>query len=91
MQSQQAVQARASQCGRRLKVWAASGDMAGAIIINAETGIGFDRRWSFAWVKRDIVSYPIVVAIEGGMSRKQSWKPRDFQAFLEAEAEEFGQ
>jgi len=41
---------------------------------------------------RDIVGYPIVVAIEGGNVEEAVMEAHeDFQAFLEAEAEEFGQ
>ena len=94
------MQSQHGQSGARQSVWSSPEglggfpeDMAEAIIVNAETGVGFDRPLVIrVGEARDIVGYPIVVAIEGGNVEEAVMEAHeDFQSFLEAEAEEFGQ
>lgn len=94
------MQAEFGQSGARSSVWASPEglggfpeDLANAIIVNGETGVGFDRpRVIRVGEARDIVGAPIVVAIEGGdVAAAAEEADAAFQAFLEEEAAEFGQ
>lgn len=89
------MQAEFGQSGARESVWASPDglggfppDMAEAILINAEVGVGFDRpRVIRVGEARDIVGEPIVVAIEGGdVAQAAADADAAFQAFLEEEA-----
>lgn len=94
------MQAEAGQSGARASVWASPEglggfppDLANAIVVNGETGVGFDRpRVIRVAEARDIVGLPIVTGIEGG-DVAAALKEADaaFQAFLEAEDAEFGE
>jgi len=68
-------------------------DLANAIVVNGETGVGFDRpRVIRVGEARDIVGQPIVTAIEGGdVAAAAAEADAAFQAFLEEEAAEFAQ
>jgi multiple sugar transport system substrate-binding protein len=94
------MQAEHGQSGARTSVWeSAEGlggfpeDMAQAILVNGQTGVGHDRPLVIrVGEARDIVGYPIVVAIEGGdLEQALQQAHEDFQNFLEEEAAEFGQ
>lgn len=93
------MQSEFGQSGARSSVWASPEglggfpeDLANAIVVNGETGVGFDRpRVIRVGEARDIVGLPIVVGIEGGdLAAALQEANAAFQAFLEEEAAEFG-
>jgi multiple sugar transport system substrate-binding protein len=88
------LQAENGQSGARASVWASPDglggfpqDLAEAILINAEVGVGADRPLVIrVGEARDIVGAPIVVSIEGGdVAAALAEADAAFQAFLEAE------
>ena len=94
------LQSEYGQSGARESVWTSPEglggfpeDLAAAIVINGEVGVGFDRpRVIRVGEARDIVGGPIVTSIEGGDVQKAAEDANGaFQDFLEAEAEEFGE
>jgi multiple sugar transport system substrate-binding protein len=94
------MQSEFGQSGARASVWASPEglggfpeDLANAIVVNGETGVGFDRpRVIRVGEARDIVGQPIVTAIEGGdVAAAAAEADAAFQAFLEEEAAEFAQ
>ncbi len=94
------MQSEFGQSGARSSVWASPEglggfppDLAEAIVINGQTGVGFDRpRVIRVGEARDIVGLPIVVAIEGGdVAQAVEEAHAAFQRFLEQEAAEFGE
>lgn len=91
----QIMQAEQGQSGARASVWSSDEglggfppDLAEAILVNAEVGVGFDRpRVIRVGEARDIVGLPIVVSIEGGdLEEALAEADASFQAFLEEEA-----
>ena len=92
------MQSEFGQSGARASVWASPEglggfpeDLANAIVVNGETGVGFDRpRVIRVGEARDIVGQPIVTAIEGGdVASAAEEADGSFQEFLEEEAAEF--
>ncbi|GAB1422281.1 sugar ABC transporter substrate-binding protein [Anaerolineales bacterium] len=90
------LQSESGQSGARASVWASPdglggfpADLAEAILVNAEVGVGFDRpRVIRVGEARDIVGGPIVVSIEGGdVNAAVMEADAAFQAFLEDEAD----
>ncbi|GAB4575384.1 MAG: sugar ABC transporter substrate-binding protein [Anaerolineae bacterium] len=88
------MQAEHGQSGARASVWSSPdglggfpADLAEAILVNAEVGVGFDRpRVIRVGEARDIVGLPIVVSIEGGdVQAALEEAHAAFQAFLEEE------
>ena len=88
------MQAEQGQSGARASVWSSPdglggfpADLAEAILVNAEVGVGFDRpRVIRVGEARDIVGLPIVVSIEGGdLEASLAEAHASFQAFLEEE------
>ncbi|MBN2469545.1 MAG: sugar ABC transporter substrate-binding protein [Anaerolineae bacterium] len=88
------MQAEQGQSGARASVWGSPdglggfpADLAEAILVNAEVGVGFDRpRVIRVGEARDIVGLPIVVSIEGGdLAAALEEAHASFQAFLEEE------
>lgn len=89
------MQSEFGQSGARASVWASPEglggfpeDLANAIVVNGETGVGFDRpRVIRVGEARDIVGQPIVTSIEGGdVAAAAEEADAAFQAFLDEEA-----
>ena len=88
------MQAEEGQSGARESVWSSPDglggfppDLAQAILVNAEVGVGFDRpRVIRVGEARDIVGLPIVVSIEGGdLEAALADANASFQALLDEE------
>jgi multiple sugar transport system substrate-binding protein len=89
------LQAESGQSGARESVWASPdglggfpADLAEAILVNAEVGVGFDRPLVIrVGEARDIVGGPLVTSIEGGdVAAAIAEADAAFQTFLEQEA-----